>query len=247
MHFLTFFVVSVIFTSGSQAAIGLQLNCTTYDSTLGDFIYTPSATACDNVISDVSCRRWYGTTIVIAGTSDARPASCFSDGTARPNDQGMVRAAVELCPKLCGFCCMTTAYNCRNADFPRLNCATIVPAQCRDQRWRTIIAQDCPSACGFCNLGGCVDAVTDCANDPSICNMVGMQNFVNQNCQRTCSRCPSSTSTLISSTAISSSCTSYIPDSSSSCASWAANGFCTNNFYTIAGRRAVCATTCRIC
>ncbi|EGT34323.1 hypothetical protein CAEBREN_15090 [Caenorhabditis brenneri] len=126
-----------------------------------------------------------------------------------------------------------------------MNCATITAAQCRSSQWRTIIAQDCPSACGFCNEGGCVDGVLDCANDLSICNAVTMQSFVNTYCQRTCARC--SSTTAASSNPGTLPCTSYIPNSSPSCAAWAANGFCTNNFYTLAQRRQYCATTCRIC
>ncbi|EGT31498.1 CBN-TAG-293 protein [Caenorhabditis brenneri] len=128
---------------------------------------------------------------------------------------------------------------------PRLNCATITNAQCLDPTWRTIIATDCPSACGFCNQGGCVDAVVDCANDRSICQAVGMQDFVNQNCQRTCGRCASSTGNP--SVPGGGSCTTYQADSSTSCAAWSGNGFCTNTFYTEAQRKQFCATTCRIC
>ncbi|EGT31571.1 hypothetical protein CAEBREN_07512 [Caenorhabditis brenneri] len=129
-------------------------------------------------------------------------------------------------------------------NYPRLNCATITNAQCMSSQWRTIIAVDCPSACGFCNQGGCVDGVIDCANDLSICNSVGMQDFVNTYCQRTCNRCASSTASSGTGTG---SCSSYIADSSTACASWAANGFCTNTFYTSTQRKAYCGTTCRIC
>ncbi|EGT44062.1 hypothetical protein CAEBREN_22154 [Caenorhabditis brenneri] len=140
-------------------------------------------------------------------------------------------------------------YNCTN---PRLNCATITLSQCNSPAWRTIIAQDCPASCGFCLTGGCVDAVTNCGNDLSICNTVGMQDFVNSYCQKTCGRCPSSTTSASSGTATStasssSTCTSYIADTTTRCASWSRNGFCTNTFYTLAQRRARCATTCRIC
>lgn len=124
---------------------------------------------------------------------------------------------------------------------PRLNCATITQSQCFSLVWRPIIATDCPSACGFCNEGGCVDAVPDCANDRSICNAVGLQTFVNTYCQRTCSRCASATTTR------SSTCTSFISDSSTACRAWSLNGFCTNTFYTAAQRRSYCATTCRLC
>ncbi|EGT53123.1 hypothetical protein CAEBREN_22386 [Caenorhabditis brenneri] len=139
--------------------------------------------------------------------------------------------------------------NCTSYDVPRLNCNTITRSQCTSVQWRTIIAADCPSACGFCNQGGCVDAVTNCGNDLSICNTVGMQDFVNTYCQRTCGRCPSTTASgsVTSTSTGSSGCTSFAADSTTSCTAWAANGFCTNNFYTEAQRRARCATTCRLC
>ncbi|PIC53138.1 hypothetical protein B9Z55_002965 [Caenorhabditis nigoni] len=94
-----------------------------------------------------------------------------------------------------------------------------------------------------------VDSVTmedmsmDCGNDISICNAVGMQDFVNQYCQRTCQRCGN---TNAASTGTGT-CTSFIADTSASCRAWATNGFCTNTFYTAAQRRVYCATTCRIC
>ncbi|CAP29839.2 Protein CBG10418 [Caenorhabditis briggsae] len=137
----------------------------------------------------------------------------------------------------------------RQLSDPRLDCSTITTAQCNSIIWRSIIATDCPSACGFCNEGGCVDAVVDCATDISICTTVGMQDFVNTYCQRTCGRCPSSTTYSSTTTASSSSstCTSYNADSSSHCADWAANGFCTNTFYTSAQRKSYCASTCKIC
>ncbi|EGT31202.1 hypothetical protein CAEBREN_04287 [Caenorhabditis brenneri] len=140
-------------------------------------------------------------------------------------------------------------YNCTTyngtAVNPRLTCSSITAAQCQSSVWRTIIAQDCPASCGFCNDGGCVDAVVDCANDVSICNTVGMQDFVNTYCQKTCSRCASSTTTKASTST--STCTSYNADSSTSCTAWAKNGFCTNTFYTTAQRKAYCATTCKLC
>ena len=132
---------------------------------------------------------------------------------------------------------------------PRLNCATITRSQCDSPAWRSIIAQDCPSSCGFCLTGGCVDAVTNCANDISICRTTGMESFVSTYCQKTCGLCPSTTaSSSVTTTATSGgTCTSYIADSSTSCSAWATNGFCTNTFYTYAQRRSRCATTCRLC
>uniref|UniRef100_A0A1I7TXR8 ShTK domain protein n=1 Tax=Caenorhabditis tropicalis TaxID=1561998 RepID=A0A1I7TXR8_9PELO len=230
------------------AEISGDLNCTQYNGTF--FVYTPSAVACSNAISDASCQVLYPTEDELgypaAGNNAGRPIACFTTAaeTPAPVDPDMKKAALSNCAKTCGFCCSTDDYNCPNAQFPRLNCDTITNAQCLDPNWRTIIAVDCPSACGFCNQGGCVDAVVDCANDRSICQSVGMQEFVNQNCQRTCGRCGSSTGAP---GVPGGGCSTYIADSSTSCAAWAANGFCTNNFYTPAQRRSFCATTCRIC
>ncbi|CAL2043191.1 unnamed protein product [Caenorhabditis brenneri] len=246
---LTFIVVSVLaMASGVEAVISGNYNCTTYNGTA--FVYTPAAVACSNVISDASCQVLYAapnTDYPAAGNDAERAYACYTTATATPassvND--MVQAAYTNCPKTCGFCCMTSAYSCSNVAYPRLTCSSITSAQCQSSVWRTIIAQDCPASCGFCNDGGCVDAVVDCANDVSICNTVGMQDFVNTYCQKTCQRCSSSTTTA--SSASSSTCTSYNADSSSSCAAWANNGFCTNTFYTTAQRKAYCATTCKLC
>ncbi|CAB04982.1 ShKT domain-containing protein [Caenorhabditis elegans] len=230
----------------TQPAIGSELNCTVYSTTVDpvDFVYTPGATNCVNAYADSTCASLYAITTdepaPVPGTSTPRPLKCFTAGEDAIGavDPDLVRAAVSTCPKTCGFCCQSADYNCPNVQFPRLNCATILPSQCTNQEWRVIIAQDCPSACGFCNQGGCVDAVMGCANDISICNAVGMQTFVNTNCQRTCNRC--------SSTTVTGGCT-YNRDSSTACAAWAVNGFCQNDFYTPAQRKQYCATTCRLC
>ncbi|PIC24079.1 hypothetical protein B9Z55_017542 [Caenorhabditis nigoni] len=233
-----------------SAVIGGDLNCTSYNGTA--FVYTPAAVACSNTISDASCAVLYAapnTLYPAAGNDAQRAHACYTTATATPAAfvADMKTAALTNCPKTCGFCCQTDAYNCRNANFPRLNCATITLSQCNSVAWRTIIAQDCPSSCGFCLSGGCVDAVTNCGTDLSICQNIGMQDFVNQYCQKTCGRCASSTTSSSSVTVTSGTCTSYIADTTTQCAAWATNGFCTNTFYTLAQRRARCATTCRIC
>ncbi|CAL2044037.1 unnamed protein product [Caenorhabditis brenneri] len=240
----------VLLASAVSAEILVDLNCTTYvgDGTI-TFGYAPSATICNNVISDASCNALYPPVtdgeFPEPGNAVERPFNCYTaageSGGAFSAD--MKKAALDTCPKACGFCCGTSAYNCRNVQFPRLNCDTITRAQCESAAWRTIIAADCPSACGFCNEGGCVDAVIDCANDRSVCTSVGMQEFVNTYCQKTCQRCASTTAASTGT----GTCTTFIADSSTACASWAANGFCTNTFYTAAQRRAYCATTCRLC
>lgn len=246
---ISFFFVSFL-TPEVSAVIGGDLNCTTYNGTF--FVWTPAAVACTNVISDSSCAILYPTTDALglpaAGNNAGRPLACYTTATATPAAivPDMKTAALASCPKTCGFCCNTDAYNCKNVDFPRLNCNTITRSQCDSVAWRTIIAADCPSACGFCGQGGCVDAVTNCANDLSICQNIGLQSFVNSYCQKTCGRCPSTTTSGYGGIT-GGTCSSYIADSSSSCTAWARNGFCTNNFYTYAQRRARCATSCRLC
>ncbi|PIC25064.1 hypothetical protein B9Z55_018143 [Caenorhabditis nigoni] len=238
----------VFLVSAASAQIVGDFNCTTLVA--GAFAYAPSATVCSNTISDDSCDVLYAPVndgeYPGPGNAIERPFNCYTaDGaSAGAFSADMKKAALDTCPKSCGFCCQTSAYNCRNVNFPRIRCETILPSQCTSATWRTIIAADCPSACGFCNDGGCVDGVMNCDNDMSICNAVGMQDFVNQYCQRTCQRCSSSTTAASTGTGT---CTSYIADTSASCRAWATNGFCTNTFYTAAQRRVYCATTCRIC
>ncbi|EGT44216.1 hypothetical protein CAEBREN_04482 [Caenorhabditis brenneri] len=245
------FIFSFLLVPFTNAVISGDLNCTTYNGTA--FVYTPAAVACDNAISDASCQILYAapdTLYPAAGNDAERALACYTTATATPAAvvQDMKTAALASCAKTCGLCCQTDDYSCANVAYPRLNCATITTSQCNSVAWRTIIATDCPSACGFCNQGGCVDAVTNCANDLSICNTVGMQDFVNTYCQKTCARCPSTTAaSSVTTTASSGSCSSYAADSSSSCAAWAKNGFCTNTFYTTAQRRSRCATTCKLC
>uniref|UniRef100_A0A8R1EAX4 ShKT domain-containing protein n=1 Tax=Caenorhabditis japonica TaxID=281687 RepID=A0A8R1EAX4_CAEJA len=212
-------------------AITGDYNCTTYATS---FVYSPTATICANTYSDAVCKVLYplasGDPDLAPNADTARPVNCWSGDAGTTFNADMKKAAVANCPKSCGFCCQTSAYNCKN-----------VQCELADN------VLDCPSACGFCNEGGCVDGVIDCANDISICNAVGMQTFVNTYCKKTCARCSSSSTTAASAGSSSSSCTSYIADSSTVCASWAVNGFCTNTFYTLAQRKAYCATTCKLC
>ncbi|CAD6186834.1 unnamed protein product [Caenorhabditis auriculariae] len=246
--FLAFFLVPF-----SDAAITVDLNCTTYNGTA--FVYANTATICSNIYSDTACNALYPTSpaggdLPASGTDIARPLNCYTSTTTTPAPLSteLKTAAIASCPKTCGYCCQTDAYSCANAQYPSMNCASITNSQCLDPNWRSVIAANCPAACGLCGTGGCVDAVTNCANDITICNSVGMQDFVNKYCQRTCGRCPSTTAASGSVTSGSTgTCTSYNADSSARCASWSKNGFCTNNFYSLAQRKASCATTCRIC
>ncbi|VDO23135.1 unnamed protein product [Heligmosomoides polygyrus] len=100
----------------------------------------------------------------------------------RQRNEDVVSAAVASCPKTCGYCCLTPAYNS-----PRIHCDNVTPAQCRSTTWRTILAEDCPAKCGLSD--GCVDSDPFCKNNPDICRHVDMQSFVRVNCRRTCGFC----------------------------------------------------------
>ncbi|CAR81465.1 ShKT domain-containing protein [Caenorhabditis elegans] len=243
------FLISLIFLSPTLAVIVTDLNCTVYS--VDKFVYSPSATNCPNVLTDSSCDALFPPIAAAdgnpsAGKDQARAFRCYSTATALPAPivEDVKRVAINGCPKTCGYCCQTSEFNCANAEFPSIKCSDITPAQCRSPVWRTVIAQDCPSACGFCNEGGCVDAITDCGDDLSICLNVKMQDFVNQYCQKTCKRCSAATTVA---PPVTNNCTVFPPDTRTACKAWARNGFCTNNFYTIAHRKQYCATTCRIC
>uniref|UniRef100_A0A1I7T6Q5 ShKT domain-containing protein n=1 Tax=Caenorhabditis tropicalis TaxID=1561998 RepID=A0A1I7T6Q5_9PELO len=237
-------LLALSMASGAMAAITEDFSCTDMTS------YTATATACANTIADQSCQSLYkesatGVGYPAAGNQVQRPFLCYStsaNGGSVSTD--MKKAAIQSCPKTCGMCCLTTAYNCTNAQFPNINCATILPSQCSSPIWREKIAQNCPSVCGFCNDGGCVDGVTDCANDITICTNINMQPFVNEYCKKTCGRCTANPSNPT--VPVTPSCTRYPADTSTSCAAWANNGFCKNDFYKEVWRT-YCATTCKIC
>ncbi|KAK6060076.1 shTK domain protein, partial [Cooperia oncophora] len=125
-----------------------------------------------------------------------------------------------------------------------VTCSSITQAQCKDPKWREIIARDCPNVCGFCLEGGCVDAAIECANDKSICRNIDMQAFTMANCKKTCGYCENSSTTSPGGYTNS---PGTCVDNSSRCASWKSNGFCENAFYTTAQKMQNCAKTCGFC
>lgn len=92
-----------------------DFNCSTFTT---EWVYAPSAVVCNNVLSDASCQAMYeGDSGVYpaAGETTARDTKCYTLGSAGdPIDAGMKKVALENCPKTCGYCCQTSAYNCKN-------------------------------------------------------------------------------------------------------------------------------------
>ncbi|KAK6053792.1 hypothetical protein COOONC_08701 [Cooperia oncophora] len=103
-------IIAVAFlVIGSQAAI-TDKNCTSADGK-----WTERALGCDNAVSDAICD-----TIVVAqtalavGTDTDRAANCYQMNKA--DSEEMKQAMIKMCPKTCGYCCLTDAYNCVNRE-----------------------------------------------------------------------------------------------------------------------------------
>ncbi|CAI4232305.1 unnamed protein product [Auanema sp. JU1783] len=196
------------------------------------------AVMCSNLYPDASCQALYGSPPVIGSDVDRNPA-CFTTNVTSI-DHELKSLSSEICPRQCGYCCQSPEYNCQNSARPRVSCDQVTHRMCRNPVWEQILIEDCPNMCGFC-LRGCVDNVPDCAIDKTICRRMGMEEFVEINCRRTCGYCQSSSTTLKSK------CSHFRPDNNPNCAKWAANGFCQDEYFTLKFRRQHCATTCEIC
>ncbi|CAL2047676.1 unnamed protein product [Caenorhabditis brenneri] len=187
-------LLSVLFGQVATRITPNDLSCTVYNGT--DNVYSSTAASCMNVMSDEYCRVAYIPQTPFdlppaEGNDEDRPLMCYTLGTATPSpiNSDARTVAIANCPKTCGYCCLTSAYKCLNKLYPRVQCNTVTRPMCLSPIWRQILAEDCPAQCGFCDLNGCIDLVVGCENDYSICYTAGMEQFVNQNCRRTCNKC----------------------------------------------------------
>ncbi|EYB98794.1 hypothetical protein Y032_0128g1447 [Ancylostoma ceylanicum] len=166
--------------------IAADLNCTYLDGQTRKFDAT--AVNCPNKFPDAECKALFPLTAqhdeVAAGSQHERPKNCLKAPLLR-------QMAITNCPKWCGYCCISPAYNCKNKPNPRITCERITQDMCENPYWKEIIAEDCPVVCGFCDkpIGNCKDLATGCGNDLSICTNIYMQDFVKENCKRTCGFC----------------------------------------------------------
>ncbi|PAV89861.1 hypothetical protein WR25_03015 [Diploscapter pachys] len=161
-------LVAVALFVGIDAQISDPLECTevgTQGNLTGQLVYSPLATICANPLGDAGCKTLYG-----AG-----------------NDSGIAPGNNAPRPSPC----FSTEPNGTTID-PSMKAGAIKNCP-KDPAWRQPIATSCPNRCGICLDGGCVDKAVDCSADASICNNMNLQAFVNENCQRTCQRCPAST------------------------------------------------------
>ncbi|VDO12027.1 unnamed protein product [Haemonchus placei] len=65
----------------------------------------------------------------------------------------LLHTAISVCPKQCGYCCLTPAFNCQNKLRPRYPCSSVTQDMCESNAWRDILAEDCPKTCGLCDSG----------------------------------------------------------------------------------------------
>ncbi|VDM63586.1 unnamed protein product [Angiostrongylus costaricensis] len=191
MRCIIFVLLFLALLESTTAGAPADLNCTEY---------TECAVNCKDKFSSATCLVIY-TAAVKVGTSDERNAKCFQDAANQRNEE-VVQLAINICPKTCGYCCLTPAFNCKNKDVPRVKCETVTKEQCDDPTWRTILTEDCPAVCGFCDQrsvfivsinhyqistwsittsmpdSNCTDTAVSCKSDVSICRNVDLQDFV---------------------------------------------------------------------
>ncbi|VDO13512.1 unnamed protein product, partial [Haemonchus placei] len=155
------------------------------------FQYSQSAVNCNNKISDAACLVIYTEAVKAEGVND-RNEKC----AGAPVNPALVQAAIDICPKTCGYCCLTPAFMCENKLQPRVPCSSVTQDMCENPVWRTILEEDCPKTCGFCNSGFCVDEAPGCGLDNAfICQSKNLETFAKKYCKKTCGYCNDATTT----------------------------------------------------
>ncbi|EYB98797.1 hypothetical protein Y032_0128g1449 [Ancylostoma ceylanicum] len=215
---------------GSFAGI-TDLNCTHLVG--ADRKYSADAVNCPDKYPEAECKALFGDSHVKVDGGDERTDNCYKV-------EQLKQLAISICPKWCGYCCITPAYNCKNKPNPRISCNLITPDMCNSPYWKNIIAEDCPTVCGFCDIaiGDCRDLATGCGNDISICTNIYMQNFVKENCKRTCGLCSGSGGNGGSTADC---------GNDPKCVNWVKNGFCSSTFYTLEQKKKYCGKLCNLC
>ncbi|ETN78727.1 shTK domain protein [Necator americanus] len=82
----------------------------------------------------------------------------------------------------------------------------------------------------------------NCALDISICRNILLQDFVKENCKRTCGYCSQTSAATVKPMFSATLC-----GSDPNCVNWVMNGFCNSIFYTQEQKRQYCGTYCGLC
>ncbi|VDM80985.1 unnamed protein product [Strongylus vulgaris] len=106
----------------SILALISDLNCTRVDimpNAMVKIVYTEKAVICGNKLPDAYCEKIMDAkqagmpgAAAVAGMDTERPDHCFKDPMAV--SQQIKEFTTMWCPKTCGWCCLTPAWNCQN-------------------------------------------------------------------------------------------------------------------------------------
>ena len=126
--------------------------------------------------------------------------------------------------------------------------------------------QYCKKSCGLCGTPPTVTSTAaptppiDCIDSSSSCTSWVASGFCSssfytatqkmQFCKLSCNLCDISSttaSTTVATTASTAPSVNNCADSSSSCKSWVATGFCSSSFYTLEQKMQFCKSSCNLC
>ncbi|KAK5967144.1 Metridin ShK toxin domain containing protein, partial [Trichostrongylus colubriformis] len=218
MHFLLLSSTLIIGVVRSQQIA--DLNCT--ETAQNVTKYGLSAVNCENKLTDEECAVLYPTAVQM-NTSNPRDAKCTGNSTAL--NSHLIETAIQLCPKTCGYCCLTPAYACNDKAEPRIPCSSVTPTMCQNVAWRSVLAEDCPKTCGLCNGGMCLDDAPNCDLDNAfICKSESLRSFA---------RVP------------------YVGRTQAlcflRCEIWVRKGFCKSDYYSLEYKMQYCGRACGLC
>ncbi|PAV78333.1 hypothetical protein WR25_24765 [Diploscapter pachys] len=164
-----------------QAQVADDYNCTYVKSAApAGLAYSPLSVKCNDKLTAAQCLKFFVDPAVVPDDTTAkRPVLCYSTVGASPQpiEVPVQKMATEYCPKHCGYCCLTDAYDCDNKQDPAINCDTVTDSMCDDPAWRGLIAENwtcdrCNSTAssgssttassGVTTRGGCSDTTQTC-------------------------------------------------------------------------------------
>jgi hypothetical protein len=173
------------------------------------------------------------------GDDPLSPINCTAN-VRYCKDANWTTVMQQYCTGTCGLCSSGTG--CRDINSGCRDMRQL----CNDINFNTYMRTNCQKTCNYCTTtattaspgGGttCTDVATNCAANAALCNNASYRDLMTQKCPKTCNRCSGSGGS-------GSTCT----NSNANCASWVANGFCSNTFYTAAQKRQYCAQSCNLC
>ncbi|PAV85888.1 hypothetical protein WR25_09138 [Diploscapter pachys] len=166
------------FLAIANAQPDVDFNCTYVSPAKMKLTFTPTSVKCNDKLTAAQCKVFFVDDAVVADDDTSkRPALCYSSLKAAPIEVPVQKMATEYCPKHCGYCCLTDAYDCDNKQNPAINCDTVTDAMCDDPAWRGLIADNwtcerCNSTAssgssttassGVTTRGGCSDTTQTC-------------------------------------------------------------------------------------